>query len=414
MKPLSLVTCLALAIGGCQASGTVSAPAPGRPAENLPVAVEVGTAQWGQLETPRTYSGTTLADREVLLRPQVEGVVLQLTVEAGDRVTAGQVLGRLQSDLLAADLRAAQADLTSRQAERNQADAQVRRARTQKNQAELQLRQARLDAARFAELAEAGAVAVQQAESAQTAALVAAEALRATQEDVRIAQLAVETATARYQTQRALVRQAEERLTQTQLISPLTGVVLERLTQVGNLARPGESLLRLGELTQLRVRVPVPEGARQPFRFGDSVTVTLDGFPGESLRGAVLRVPPAADPASRLIPVEIRIPNPQQRYGAGLLAKVTPEAPAGRQIAIPETALVANRREPGQSPTVFILQGPAEAPQVVARAVQVGEVVDGQVVITAGLAPGDRYVRRSDRPLKPGEPVRVSVLSDSP
>ena len=59
--------------------------------------------------------------------------------------------------------------------------------------------------------------------------------------------------------------------------------------------------------------------------------------------------------------------------------------------------------------TIFVLNGE----KVTARSVKLGERADGRVEILSGLQPGDRFVARSGRPLKNGETVRLSVLSEA-
>ncbi|QYO68297.1 hypothetical protein [Leptolyngbya sp. 7M] len=64
-------------------------------------------------------------------------------------------------------------------------------------------------------------------------------------------------------------------------------------------------------------------------------------------------------------------------------------------------------------PIVFILQKTGEERKAVARSVQIGERANGQVEIRSGLQPGDTFVVRSNQPLKSGQSVRLSILSET-
>jgi multidrug efflux pump subunit AcrA (membrane-fusion protein) len=62
---------------------------------------------------------------------------------------------------------------------------------------------------------------------------------------------------------------------------------------------------------------------------------------------------------------------------------------------------------------LFVVTGTGEAAKVEARPVMLGEQLDGRVEVLSGLKPGDRYVARSSRPLKNGDSVRLSILSEN-
>ena len=117
-----------------------------------------------------------------------------------------------------------------------------------------------------------------------------------------------------------------------------------------------------------------------------------------------------AAPTARLVPVEIAVDNPQQRFGAGLLARVTFSSPGQARVIIRQSALAGE--EEGQVSTrsgkIFVVKDN----QAQARPVQLGDRRNGQVEILAGLSPGEQYVSRSGRPLKSGDEVRPSILSE--
>lgn len=77
---------------------------------------------------------------------------------------------------------------------------------------------------------------------------------------------------------------------------------------------------------------------------------------------------------------------------------------------MPETALAAGGN--GDESTLFVLQGTGEQSKAVARQVTIGEKKNGNVEVESGLQPGDIFVVRSSKPLKDGESVRLSILSE--
>jgi RND family efflux transporter MFP subunit len=432
---LSVLLFTAIAIAGCGTSSKEAADAQSqRGAENRQGAtpVEVAIAQTGKVREEPEYTGTTVPVQEVSLRAQVEGRVLKLNVDVGDAVKQGQIIAQLDETLLKTALNQAEAELAALKAEVARARNQVSNAKAEVEQARLELQQAQSDSQRQQRLLREGAIAAQAAEQARTTAQTAAQVLRAAQEQVRTEQQAVAAAIDRVEAQQAMVTQAREQLSYTRLKSPISGLVTQRLTEEGNLAQPNSEVLRLGDFRRVQVNVEVSELALAKIQQGQSVTVRLDAFPGQ-IPGQVSRISPAADQTARLVPVEVIIPN-NGRIGSGLLARVSFESEATQRVVVPETAIaqeeqgarskgrgeensIQNPKSKIQNPpgTVFVVtEGGRSQATVTARAVKLGERADGKVEVLSGLKAGERFVARSGRPLKNGETVRLSILSEKP
>lgn len=405
--------CLLGAITGCSFLPEPEAQAqPASEQENAPPAAETAVAETGSLEEALEYTGTTEPVRLVSLRPQAEGRLLNLSVDVGDVVTQGQVLGELDDRVLMLLLNQAEAELASLQSEVVQAQAEVNEALARVGQAEAELNQARADAERLQSLFESGAGTEQQAEQAQTAVQTAEQALRSAQEQVRTRQQAVAAAQGRVAAQQSAVSEEEERRQYSVLTSPITGVVLERVTEPGNLVQPGEEVLQLGDFSAVKVMVQVSELERGQISLRQSVQVRLDAFPEQTFRGEVVRISPAADPVARLIPIEIVLPNPEGQIGSGLLARVQFQSGQPDQVIVPEASLTEDEAN-AQSATLFVVEGEGEQAKAVARQVVLGDRANGKVVIRSGLQAGETYVVRSSKPLKDGQSVRLSILSET-
>lgn len=441
---LLLVSVLIVAPGCNFSSPSDAQSQPPSQATNQTAAVDATIAQPETLLQPREYTGTTQPIQEVSVRAQVEGQLVQLNVNVGDRVEQGQILARVDSSLLNAAVTEAESELASRQAEVAQLQTQISDAQTQVERARLELRQAEADAARYEQLVASGAGTRQQAEQARTEAKTAAQLVRSAQAQVNSRQNEVAAAKGRVTAQRAVVAQARERLSYANLRSPISGDVLSKVTEVGNLVQPGGEIVRIGDFSREKVMVQVSDQELRNIRVGQSVRVRLDARPNQQFTGTVARISPAANSTSRLLPVEIAIQNPTGQNGSGLLARVTFEQPNQQRVVVPITALQVSRssegtpgqagssqtasqsnsanrgsegtasqragRQPAQAGTIFVI-GEGNQATVSARKVTIGEQADGRAEIITGLRPGDRYVTRSSRPLKDGETVRLSILS---
>lgn len=424
-------------------AGAQSTP-PRERSENRGTAVDVAVAKTGVLQETLEYIGTTLPAREVSLRAQVEGRLLNLQADVGDRVSKGQIVARLDDSLLLTSVTQGQAELAALQSEVSRAQTQVQNAQAQAEQARAELKQAQVDADRLRSLSQAGAIAKQQAELAQTAAATAQQRLNSATAQIATEQQAVAAARGRVEAQRAAIAQAKERQSYTLLASPITGVVVAKVSEPGNLVQPGGEVLRLGDFSSVKIVAPVSELALSKIQLGTPVQVRLDAFANEEITGRVTLISPAADASARQIPVEITIPNSNGKIGSGLLARVSFEPGTQPRVIIPETALQGegergNRRgsasastlEQGSTPKsdpplnqrgsqnpkssqVFVVTGQGEQAKVQARPVQVGTSANGKVEILSGLQPEERFVVRSEKPLKDGDKVRISKLSKSP
>ena len=422
---------LVLALSSCSRRDGVGAqPKPTGGTRDRSAAVDVAIAATAPLQSAREYTGTTQPVREVAIRAQAEGQLRQLNVDVGSLVEQGQTLAQIDNSLLDAATAEADAELASRRAEIGQLQSQVTDARTQVEQNRLQLQQAEFDAARYESLVKAGAIPQQQAQQSRTQAGTAAQILRSAQAKVLERQQAIGVAESRIVAQQAVVAQQEQRGSYAVVTAPLSGVVLTRSTEQGNLVQVGNELVRLGDFSQAKVTVQVSELDLANVQVGGAATVRLDAFPTQQFTGRTIRISPVANSTSRLVPVEISIPNPTGRVGSGLLARVSFTQPTTDRVVVPISALQESRSKsqpagasnqnvsattrsnaPPTKGTVFVVNSEGEGAKVVARSVALGERLDGKVEIRSGLNPGERFVTRSSKPLKDGESVKLSILS---
>jgi HlyD family secretion protein len=388
--------------------------------------VNTAVARHGSLEKNIEYVGTTFPVREVALRSRVEGQLLDVAVDVGDLVEQGQVLARIDDSISEATVVQAQAEVAALQSEVASLKADVNDARAQVEQARLQLQQAQSDAARTNQLFQQGAIAEQEAELDRTAVGTAKQRLQSAQQQVVNRNSAVVAAQRRVAAQQAIVAQEQQRQSFTALTSPVTGSVLARVLEPGDLAQPGNEVLRLGDFSQIQVQVQISELELAKIQTGQTAQVRLDAFPEQTFTGKVTQISLAADSTARLIPVEVTIPNQDRRIGRGLLARVNFEQQSNRLVIVPETAIEIDSEStqnnsatnPKTNPktdtaTMFILQQQGKQAIVTTRQVKIGDRANSQVEIASGLEPGEKFVVRSSGNLQNGDRVRPSFISES-
>lgn len=405
---------------GCSSISTQDPQSDTAPAEGGSQApsVDVAIVRRGFLKQDPLYVGTTFPVREVSLRSQLEGRVLNFKVDVGDRVEQGQILAQIDNSINQAAVLEARAELAALQAEVNSLRADADRASTQIERAEVSLQQAKSDLARSDRLFRAGAVSQQAAEQAQNTFDNAKQTLAAAQQQVANRSGAVEAAQRRVAAQQALVAQEQQRESFAVLTAPIAGYVLERILEPGDLARVGDELLQLGDFSQVKVRVQVSELELSKVKVGQTARVRLDALPEQTFAGEVTQISLAADATARLIPIEVTIPNRERQIGRGLLARVNLDRQNEATIIIPETAVAIaedrsqNDERSTSMATLFLLQGEADEAKAVARRVELGDRADARVEVLTGLKPGEKLIVRSSENLQDGDRVRLSFLSE--
>ncbi|CAN1210727.1 Efflux RND transporter periplasmic adaptor subunit [Tumidithrix helvetica PCC 7403] len=433
------------------------------------IAVDVAIASSDVPQSETEYTGTTAPIREVSVRSRLEGRLIDLAVDVGDRVEVGQAIAQLDDAVLSTTVLQAEAEVAAREAEVSQANAAVGNARSQVERARVEYQQAQADADRFNQLAKDGAVSSQTAEAANTRARSAEQSLRSAEQQVNLQQQTVGASSQRVLAQEAIKLREQERQSYTTISAPINGVVLEKVSETGNLLFAGNEVLKLGDFSQVKVIVMVSELEISKVRPNQSVNVRFDTFPNQKFTGTVRRISRAADPVARLIPVEVVVPNNDDKLGSGQLARVQFAGKQEKQIVIADSALEVAGRPATQSAkdaadtkssekantkpsensngksgtegspsrnsakpnagsdktsdkgnekgkprtsTVFVIAGDAKDAKVSARQVTLGNRRDGKVVILSGLNEGDRVVVRSGGKLKDGDAVKISVLSE--
>lgn len=388
-------------------------------------AVDVAIAKTNQLTPTKDYTGNTAPYRTVSVRSQVEGRLLALNVDVGDRVRQGQVIGQLDDTLLLSDLREAEAELAARQSEVARANTQVGNAKAEVERARLELVQAQADFRRFQKLYKEGAIAEQAAQQAQTRSKTNAQLVKSAIEQVANEQQSVAATKGRVIAQQAVVKSARERRSYARVISPITGIIQTR-TDPGNLLQPGGLVVEIGDFSRVKVEVRVSEQDIGEIQIGQAAQVSFQAFPEQTFMGRVSRINPSTENTPLGIPVEVLVPNNGEKLVSGLLAKVNFSTQDLPRVVVPEAAINSKESQDKQSEkseqnqtkeinngTIFVVEKIDGKTKVKAQSVTLGKRFDGKVEILSGLQPDESYVVRSSNPLKDGEEVKMSVISET-
>lgn len=207
-------------------------------------AVPVEVASVAKRPISASYSGTANleAPTEAQVVSKTSGVMLELLVEEGDQVKAGQVLARIDPD---------------------RPRLEMERARAQVRKLENNYRRAR-------ELAESQLVSTEQADQIRY--------------DLEAA--------------RAQFELAELELSYTNIVAPISGVIAQRMAKPGNLIQLNSSLFRIVDISRLEAVLNVPERDLATMKQGLAVHMAVDAMPGKVFEGTIDRVSPVVDGGS--------------------------------------------------------------------------------------------------------------------
>ncbi len=167
--------------------------------------------------------------------------------------------------------------------------------------------------------------------------------------------------------------------------SPTNGFVLERKAYPHTAITPDTELYTIADLSNIWINAEVYEFEVPYIRVGHAAEAQLSYYPGKTYTGKVTYIYPTVDPVARTVKVRLEFPNPKFEFKPGMFANVEFRIDYGQQILLPQEALL----DSGQKQYVFIAHGDG---MFEPRTVETGAKLDGKVVITSGLKPGDAVV----------------------
>jgi len=388
LAPLAL-----LLLASC--GNTEAKPAAKAEDATKPIVVSVRPAQERPLPTTLDVTGTLMADAQTDIPSEIEQRVVEISVERGQHVTAGQVVARM-------DDRDAQNQLREAEA----AEAQIRERLGLVNgttfdalktpevqQARATMDRAETDYKRFVQLLDEGAVSRAEHDLRRADYLASKAQYETTVNQTR--QL--------YQSllaQKIRVAIARKAVEDTTIRAPFSGVIAEKAVNVGRYTKKGDRVATIVRIDPLRIELAIPEGAVAAVRKGQRVSFAVQSYPDRKFEGTIAYVGPAVRAESRALVVEAIVPNPKALLQPGLFATAHIELPAAQpSVMVPATAVQTE----GGVFKLFV----AKNDRAEARIVQVGREAGGSVEILRGVRTGERVVVRPADGLADGSPIAV-------
>lgn len=219
---------------------------------------------------------------------------------------------------------------------------------------------------------------------------------------VDVEQAKIELATARHNHAAAteILAQAELDLEATAMKAPVTGIVLNRLANPGELTKQNQEVVQLGTLDHVLMVAQVSEEKIGSVTLGQTADVTSDAFPGARFNGEIVKIDPKTDPTTRSFSAYIKIANPDLKLKPGLsgFARIYRTKKA---VAVPSTSLMNAVK--GHA-SVFVV---GQDKRVATRQVTPGVSARGMTEVVDGLKPGEKVVTVGQLNLKENDEVNT-------
>ncbi len=329
-----------------------------------------------------TAGGYVVAESEVTVSSKVAGRIASLPVAEGDLVRKGDIIAVLDSEELQVQQEEAGANL-----EKAALNLKHKQKLYERDVAEVKRRRA---------LFKERLISPAELDREEKAAVVAELELDQAQSEVEVREKQLDLA--RIRAADAMVR------------APITGTVIDKLSDVGEMLFPmktfegisGSAVVTLADLAVMNVEVDINEDEIKKVHIGDPARITPDSFPEKTYEGEVAAISPMADRQKNVVPVKVRIKNPD--------ACLKPEMSA--KVAFIEQASVAPREEAGISiPRDAVIERDGKS---IVFVVENGEACEREVLLGApqgawvtveGVRHGEKLVVEGHAHLRPHEKV---------
>ena len=330
-------------------------------------------------------------DREV--QATLAAQVRELLVETGDKVVPGQVLIKLFSPELTTETESTRSQLVRTESELQAAELSVQSIR-------LELEQAENDLARKKTLLQSGALAQAEYEQAQLQVDKLKKSI--SQQEVSVSGLNKQVASLG-----AVLNSLEEKAGELQVISPISGTILDLPVKVGQVVSPGTMLAQVGSDSQLEVKTELLSDGLRRVKTGQTTHITAPVLGEQALTGQVSKIYPRAyEKTSALGVIQRRVPviialkqstNLQPGYEVRVAIETLRKEDV---ILLPRESI--RLTEDGHYRVLVVNEGRIEE-----RLIEIGEKNQQWVEVTKGIKVGETVVRDGSLELKEGSRVKT-------
>jgi len=370
-------------------------------------------------------TGYVVAHHKIAVGAKVMGRVAWIGVEKGDAVKEGQILVRLEDSEFRAQVNQARANLASAEARLDQLRSGSRpqeklRDKASVLQAEANLRKAEADYQRTEKLFRAGVSSRAELDHALSerdtaAAMVEAARQSSSMTDVGPRPEEIRAAQASVQQMKAALDYAQTQLAATEISAPVSGTVLERIVERGEMVAPSAfggsgartSVVDLADLTDLQIELDISQTDFARLQMDQRAEIIPEAFPNLRYTGFIAEIAPEANRAKSTVQVKVKVENPDRQLRPEMNARVNflAESTGGSEtkpiarVLVPKKAV---QQKDGGS-FVFVVKGN----KVTQRTIRLGQEVGDDYYVLDGLSGDETVAIAGADKLRDGDRVKI-------
>jgi membrane fusion protein, multidrug efflux system len=340
----------------------------------VPMTVEVAAVKKGDLSAHLTVVGNLIADQTVDVAPKTGGRLERVTVQLGDRVRRNQVLAKIEDREIVEQVRQAESAL------------EVSKATIRQRDADLKVAEVNFD----------------RSKNLYGRQLLAKQALDDAESRFLAAQAQLDLSKAQQGQTESRLDELKINLQNTNVTSPVDGFVSKRTMDPGAMVSQNIPIASVVDISKLRLVANVIEKDLRLVNVGDKAVVEVDAYPGEKFFGKIARVSPVLDPSTRTAPMEVEVPNSDNKLKPGMYARInlTIEDRKGALVA-PKNAIVDFESQRG----VWM---PTAENRAKFFPVELGIEDADHIEIKSGLKEGDRIVTTGATAVKNNDQLLIA------
>jgi HlyD family secretion protein len=288
---------------------------------------KLGSVERGDLAKSVVATGKIQPVTQVDIKSKASGIIKKLYVEAGDRVKAGQVLAELDREEIQARVNQARAELDASEANARAAQADLERAKVDAEGPDVPLLKRAYE--RAERMAKEGVVSESQRDDAQKNYEMAVNKQNVARAQLTVSKAKMMQAQAQVAQNRASLKQLEEQLGYTTIVSPMDGLVLSRPVEIGDaissilvLGSNATLVMTLGDTREVYVKGKVDESDIGKVYLGQPARIKVESFKDKTFTGKVTKISPMGVEKDNVTTFEVRVSinNPGGELKAAMTA----------------------------------------------------------------------------------------------
>jgi len=194
----------------------------------------------------------------------------------------------------------------------------------------------------------------------------------------------------------------QKNLSDTRLYSPISGVLLKRQAEVGEVISVGMPLFIVSDIKKVKVLAYVPEGELHEVMIGQTANINIPSL-NKKFTGKVTEVGSAADVTSRAFTIKIEIDNPELIIRPGMIAEARISTNSKRQVILLPADCI--QQDLANQSFVFVVDKAQN--KVFKRRVSLGNMTNNKIEIVSGLKDDEVVVTSGQRKLSDGSLISI-------